>query len=264
MRKDTTDRKESQPSDFLNTSSNLESGGGTTSSEPLPPVLEVWFAGCHSDVGGSAAEDMDYSLADISLRWMIKQIVLSKCGIKFDDTALKRAGLNVLSTIPTVPTSPTEEGSQAETGLPTPRAGPSPPGEDGNKEYTVREGNDEDVEERVLPRGHNFDSKIHDEMTANRGWWILEILPMKFTWQRADGVWVSRFGYTFFIPVLISSQFSLVGFAPFFRFHKLGQGRKIWDEQPNFHVSVRERMADAQLDYTPRARWERGTERYVD
>ena len=113
-------------------SPSFETSAETVSTQPIPTVLEVWFAGCHSDVGGSAAEDKDHSLADISLRWMIKQIVLSKCGIKFDGAALRRAGLGVLSTVPVVPTSPTEEGSQAETGLSTPRAGPSPPVEDGN------------------------------------------------------------------------------------------------------------------------------------
>lgn len=127
-------------------SPSFETSAETVSSRPIPTILEVWFAGCHSDVGGSAAEDKDYSLSDISLRWMIKQIVLSKCGIKFDGAALRRAGLNVLRTVPVVPMSPTEEGSQAETGLPTPRAGPSPPGEDGNNEYMAREGDGKDVE----------------------------------------------------------------------------------------------------------------------
>ena len=175
-------------------SPSFETSAETVSSRPIPTILEVWFAGCHSDVGGSAAEDKDHSLADISLRWMIKQIVLSKCGIKFDGAALRRAGLGVLSTVPVVPTSPTEEGSQAE----TPRAGPSSPVEDGNKEYMAREGNDKDVEGHTFPRGHDFQAKIHDEMKANPGWWILEILPVKSRYQRPDGRWASKFGYTLF------------------------------------------------------------------
>jgi hypothetical protein len=63
--------------------------------EPVPDVQEVWFAGCHSDVGGGAVEDsVRHSLAEISLRWMVKQVVISKCGIKFDATALRTAGLD--------------------------------------------------------------------------------------------------------------------------------------------------------------------------
>ncbi|CEL63253.1 putative protein YEL023C OS=Saccharomyces cerevisiae (strain ATCC 204508 / S288c) GN=YEL023C PE=4 SV=1 [Rhizoctonia solani AG-1 IB] len=53
-------------------------------------VLEVWFAGCHSDVGGGAVEDnVEYQLSKISLRWMIRQVMLAQCGIKFDADALK-------------------------------------------------------------------------------------------------------------------------------------------------------------------------------
>ncbi|KDN51574.1 hypothetical protein RSAG8_00119, partial [Rhizoctonia solani AG-8 WAC10335] len=53
-------------------------------------VLEVWFAGCHSDVGGGAMKDEEKTqLSNISLRWMIRQIVSSQCGIKFDGGALK-------------------------------------------------------------------------------------------------------------------------------------------------------------------------------
>ncbi|KAG8706645.1 hypothetical protein FRC11_008069, partial [Ceratobasidium sp. 423] len=53
-------------------------------------VLEVWFAGCHGDVGGGAVKDTDeYQLSNISLRWMIRQIISSQCGIKFDTEALK-------------------------------------------------------------------------------------------------------------------------------------------------------------------------------
>ncbi|KEP54693.1 DUF2235 domain protein [Rhizoctonia solani 123E] len=53
-------------------------------------VLEVWFAGCHGDVGGGAVKDTEeYQLSNISLRWMIRQIISSQCGIKFNAGALK-------------------------------------------------------------------------------------------------------------------------------------------------------------------------------
>jgi len=49
-------------------------------SDPLPAVEEVWFAECHSDVGGGAVEDtVHYSLADVSLSlgWSNKSSFLS-------------------------------------------------------------------------------------------------------------------------------------------------------------------------------------------
>lgn len=35
---------------------------------------------------------------------------------------------------------------------------------------------------------------MHDELKSNPLWWLLEIIPMRFTWQDADGVWHKKFG----------------------------------------------------------------------
>ncbi|KAJ1305588.1 hypothetical protein OPQ81_000585 [Rhizoctonia solani] len=55
-------------------------------------VKEVWFKGEHSDVGGGSAgpENNNYSmLSNISLRWMIRQILECKVGILFDHIAIE-------------------------------------------------------------------------------------------------------------------------------------------------------------------------------
>ncbi|CAE6482239.1 unnamed protein product [Rhizoctonia solani] len=70
----------------LDAQCRLKKGG----SERQTDVLEVWFAGGHSDVGGGAMKDTEeYQLSNISLRWMIRQIISSRCGIEFDTKALK-------------------------------------------------------------------------------------------------------------------------------------------------------------------------------
>ncbi|PPQ90910.1 hypothetical protein CVT25_007872 [Psilocybe cyanescens] len=66
-------------------------------------VLEVWFCGCHSDVGGGAVtNDTIDSLANISLRWMVREAMTSLCDIKFDAHALKRTNIE-LDLAPSVP-----------------------------------------------------------------------------------------------------------------------------------------------------------------
>jgi len=46
---------------------------------------EVWFSGCHGDIGGGSVPDTaTHSLANITLRWMVKEVEQSKCGILFD------------------------------------------------------------------------------------------------------------------------------------------------------------------------------------
>ena len=97
------------------TTLNPERGEPSTASstppwrpEPLPAVQEVWFAGCHSDVGGGAVKDtVRYSLGDISLRWMVKQVILSQCGIRFEAAALRRADIDVSTIVLAGPTQQT-------------------------------------------------------------------------------------------------------------------------------------------------------------
>jgi uncharacterized protein (DUF2235 family) len=60
----------------LNREDSYEYGRGETD------VLEVYFAGTHADVGGGEdKDDRVHSLSNISLRWMIREIAQSQCGI---------------------------------------------------------------------------------------------------------------------------------------------------------------------------------------
>ena len=152
--------------------------GGLPSSESAPSVLEVWFVGCHSDVGGSAAPDtVRCSLADISLRWMVDQVNESGCGIKFDDAALGAAGI--------------EDSVVASS---------NSPGEEGDKEHVITQGGN-----RRNPLKGDIEAPTHDELKKNIAWWLLEVLPTKFTWQEDDGTWKSKWRYVavgFCHPVL--------------------------------------------------------------
>ncbi|EKM53919.1 uncharacterized protein PHACADRAFT_257419 [Phanerochaete carnosa HHB-10118-sp] len=66
---------------------------GTTKKET--DVLEVWFSGCHCDVGGgSVPNDTRHNLARIPLRWMIRQCFLANTGIRFHTELLKNVGLD--------------------------------------------------------------------------------------------------------------------------------------------------------------------------
>ena len=136
--------------------SNLENQqpSGTPSnvlgtSEPIPAVQEVWFAGCHSDVGGGSVKDTEsHSLANISLRWMVEQVELSQCGIKFDPVALEAVKMDASS-----PTSPGSPG------------------------------------EREISAG------IHDQLKLQPMWWLLELLPVNYSWQTPNGKWEYDWGY---------------------------------------------------------------------
>ncbi|KDQ62836.1 hypothetical protein JAAARDRAFT_66375 [Jaapia argillacea MUCL 33604] len=130
-------------------------------------VRELWFAGCHGDVGGGAVTDgTQHALCDITLNWMIREIQASQCGILFDDQALQLDGFPALA--PTIAL---------------------PPG-------GTFISNSERVEATAAERDQEFNvtnavQPIHDQLTwrGNVAWWILEVLPTPYRWQDKAGVW---------------------------------------------------------------------------
>ncbi|THH07892.1 hypothetical protein EW145_g3071 [Phellinidium pouzarii] len=66
-------------------------------------ILEVWFAGCHCDVGGgSVPNSTPESLARIPLRWMIRECFLARTGIQFEADRLYDFGLDPTTLYPRV------------------------------------------------------------------------------------------------------------------------------------------------------------------
>ena len=162
-------------------------------SEPFPAVQEVWFAGCHCDVGGGAIKDrIHHSLGDISLRWMVKQVVRSGCGIIFDPNALKRADIEISWIGPTGPAQQTAEHLyRGESEFETETVS-SLPEEDGSEEGMIYKGKGKDDEVHSFPGEEDVVADTHDELAFHWSWlWlgytILEYLPVTFTWQEPNG-----------------------------------------------------------------------------
>jgi len=202
---------------------NTSLGGGFVKERSFEntDVLEVWFAGCHSDVGGSSTPgSTKLSLSDITLRWMIQEVIAAQCGVIFDSDALRAA--NIPDSVFASPTSPSRdikcvaEVSSGLNGSSTPAVPPS---------SATLESLD-----AVQP--------IYDQLVIKPTWWLLEIVPVGFAYQDAEGTWHNSWTIN------------------------LGRGRLVY-AKPKFHVTVKERMADKSLKYTPRARWTHGTEVYV-
>ncbi|EIM85764.1 uncharacterized protein STEHIDRAFT_121799 [Stereum hirsutum FP-91666 SS1] len=222
---------------------------------------EVWFAGCHADVGGGAVPDgTKYSLADITLRWMVREIMLSQCGIIFEDDALER--LNIPLTVmhsmgstgggpqipdagilpapvpqeisePYVVAGASDAESQSRQPLQTSRSGRDlfVPGSGPSRSPSPNPWKAREITDMKQP--------LHDEMKRNILWWLLEIIPTKATWQDVQGNW--------------HSSWSL----------HCGRGRYV---PPNslFHSSVKLRMDDEAMNYKPKAVYQAETIKFVD
>jgi len=179
-------------------------------------VLEVWFSGCHSDVGGGNVEnDVDISLAQIPLRWMVEHIMESGCGIRFNNDKLASLGLSELSFQP--PATPGRKQS----------------GPDNNCTFSGNGHVTGVVPDRrdAMPFAERSDAHapMYDELGTNLFWWTLEFLPVSNIWQDGDRSWHSEWRVNW------------------------GKGRFIPFRGPKFHRTVKERMDYAPLKYTPRA-----------
>ncbi|KAI9443509.1 hypothetical protein H4582DRAFT_2197723 [Lactarius indigo] len=216
--------------------------GNASESDTFNRVLEVWFAGSHSDVGGGVAKDTKpHALSNISLRWMVREILKTRSHILFDKAALKQWG---------IPSAMIKQAAQAralDCDQQTPdisaiSLGTGAPGTD----VSIPEGGDLSRAATPLPSAEeSLDTldaaeKISDQLKKSVLWWVLEILPTYCVWQNEKDEWVGEWSF------------------------KWGRGRRVPSQpQPLFHESVRTRIRDPYLDYLPRARFERGIEEYV-
>ncbi|TFK49640.1 hypothetical protein OE88DRAFT_361764 [Heliocybe sulcata] len=196
-------------------------------------VLEVWFAGCHCDVGGgSVANGTPHTLARIPLRWMIRQCFLCNSGIMFHSTVLRTIGLDPASLYPHVKERPPlgPESSFLSAGESLLAASKNITTEQVQNPFLSEE--EEDILDALSP--------IYDELVLAKGWWILELLPMEERYQDGDEgtEWLTGFVINRGRPRTIRRQ--------------KRDGVKV-------HRTVKLRMAAAKLleggQYEPRATW---------
>ncbi|PBK59689.1 hypothetical protein ARMSODRAFT_1071279 [Armillaria solidipes] len=214
---------QSDPKDkFMNEMERLHS---SSSGKPTD-IEEVWFAGCHCDVGGGSVKNSTrYSLARISLRWMIRECFKTKTGIMFDSQRLRLLGLDPTTLHPFVTPRPpalsVDSAMMIRSGPPKPplkqrlvsairrRTLPSDmpgPEDEAHASALLEEyrpiGTEEEEELRDAL------SPIYDQLKRSRSWWILEVIPMEFRHQKGDDKWVSWFGPNLARPRIIPKQSS--------------------------------------------------------
>ncbi|KZT19040.1 hypothetical protein NEOLEDRAFT_1078676 [Neolentinus lepideus HHB14362 ss-1] len=149
-------------------------------------VLEVWFSGCHCDVGGgSVPNGTRHTLARISLRWMIRQCFLCNTGIMFHASLFRTVGLDPASLYPYVKERP-PLGPESSF-LPIAESLLTASKDNSGKQSSFLNEEEEDILDALSP--------IYDQLVLSKGWWILELLPMEERYQAGDdgNEWQTRF-----------------------------------------------------------------------
>ncbi|KAF7300028.1 DUF2235 domain-containing protein [Mycena kentingensis (nom. inval.)] len=167
-------------------------------------IEEVWFAGCHCDVGGGSVEnDTPSSLARIPLRWMVRECFKTNTGIVFITSGLREIGLDPDALYPIVQPRPAALPVGDARIRPMPAPGPPKVGtgeaDTANSltlpsssilslpvASTSKSEEEHDLLDALAP--------IYDQLALSWSWWALELLPMRHRFQRADDAWESYLG----------------------------------------------------------------------
>ncbi|KAF7797946.1 hypothetical protein EIP86_009153 [Pleurotus ostreatoroseus] len=193
-------------------------------------VLEVWFAGCHCDVGGgSVPNDTPHNLARIPLRWMIRECFLANTGIRFHTDLLRNVGLDPASLYPVVRPRPPEIYATAEklealraleasykannqhsgaSAAPMPTIStsststPIPPPMHERSDSTRTLVNGEDAIDTVAAPYLGLTEEeedlldavcpVYDQLELAKAWWLLEVIPLVQRHQEEDNTWVDE------------------------------------------------------------------------
>ncbi|KAG6919079.1 hypothetical protein DXG01_009332 [Tephrocybe rancida] len=190
-------------------------------------IEEVWFTGCHCDVGGGAVRnEIRNCLARIPLRWMVRQCFILKTGILFHKEMFNAIGMDPDSLYPIVkprppPVSTLSSPHNKEVKY-LPYVGTSRTLVDVSDFVSEEE---EDLADALSP--------INDMLDISKSWWILEYLPQKIKYQGDDDTWVKELSINRGHGRLIPRQLA---------------GLKV-------HRSVKLRMENERLGYAPKAPW---------
>ncbi|KAF9076955.1 hypothetical protein BDP27DRAFT_1414085 [Rhodocollybia butyracea] len=131
-------------------------------------IEEVWFAGCHCDVGGGSVSNRETTnLARIPLRWMIRECFKTNTGILFRGDRLRDLGLDpdALWHDPNTRPPPIPVSSSAYI---RPMLPPPPKG---TKHVITKTEEELELDDALSPK--------YDQLKLARPWWILEVCPVR-------------------------------------------------------------------------------------
>jgi len=154
-------------------------------------VEEVWFAGCHCDVGGGSVDnETTHNLARIPLRWMIRECFKTNSGIMFDCDGLRSIGLDPDGLFPFVKPRPPALplGDRRIERIPPKSLRKAPKDSKAAASAAANSLTEEDLDltDALCP--------VYDQLRLAWYWWILELLPLKHRYQQGDNKWKTYYG----------------------------------------------------------------------
>ncbi|KAG8911312.1 hypothetical protein FRC01_005780 [Tulasnella sp. 417] len=192
-------------------------------------VQEVWFAGCHADVGGGSTPNHEvHNLANSSLQWMISEVIKNAPYVLFRPDAFTYNSAFSTLTVTETDRDPklarprtSSASSRAAAGNPPTSSDPtSLPLVAAAEGYTTLDEADVEEEQTVhsvvqTEPERDANTEMYDQLVKTPMWLILEYMPTIQHYQDENGIWQWRFRCNAQRP------------------------REIYDSDPKFHESVK-------------------------
>ncbi|TEB20951.1 hypothetical protein FA13DRAFT_1742565 [Coprinellus micaceus] len=157
-------------------------------------VEEVWFAGCHCDVGGGSVTNVTkHSLARIPLRWMIRECFKTNSGIMFQVDELRSLGMDPEALYPIVLPRPPAATVEPETHFIERSRKVQPDILDESEEM----GSEADSFLEMTEEEHELYDALspkYDQLAIKKSWWIGEILPIRHKIQLSSSECIKTWG----------------------------------------------------------------------
>ncbi|KAF8338078.1 uncharacterized protein EI90DRAFT_3013398 [Cantharellus anzutake] len=263
---------------------------------PPTDVREVWFAGCHCDVGGGNANDSErYALSNVPLRWMLKEIIAADTGIIFrrgemhrhrisynklveeaavacaermergwgmshgdEDASADRMELDANPNIHVSFANTDADATRIE--IKGKKSADGGTTDDEASEVNHDEAPAYQLSKHERQRYKDAVSPIKDELKRQPLWWLLEVIPFISSSQDEHGHWRDHLRVNFFrerdIPVPPSPS------NPNSVDNESRRGVNL-PRHTLFHISVKERMESEECKYaTWKMLWRKKTEYY--
>ncbi|KAG8925575.1 hypothetical protein FRC00_003842 [Tulasnella sp. 408] len=182
-------------------------------------VLEVWFAGCHADVGGGSTKNDDiHTLANPSLQWMVSEVLAHAPEVVFRPDAFTYD--KAFSTYTVTKSDRTPKLARPRTPSTAHHApAAATNGSAGTAGSSALKGRDaeEEIVHSVVQTNPEKDAKadVNDQLVKKRVWLLLEYIPTFQFYELETGGWDWRFRWNARRP------------------------REIYDSTPNIHESVK-------------------------
>lgn len=154
-----------------------------------------------SDIGGgNVQDDVEVSLAQITLHWMVEQVIQSKCGILFDNDKLAGIGFKLPSLPPQPPVTCRQillDSGINDLARVSSETRARRDAIDINCSVVEELPNDSEPSQPTpspgtYPERSDAIAPLFDELKINKLWWLLEIVPSSYAWQDSNGVWHNK------------------------------------------------------------------------